>query len=419
MTNHDATDKDVQKTYPVIPNEVDWKFLKDFSRVIPGLSGIMDEDGHIIKYFGTIAECNEIKSSQRLYLKDLLPNDLSERILQAAKEVLQQERMLDSVFECYSHGKRKIVECRLSSMVYPFEGRRMLAFHLADITARRRTEAALTQSYERQRRSDLINDIISGRIQPAFIRSNIALHRLDLLEPMSCLLIQLCEQTEAEDEKSQQALLEFQIIKDAIVDMLTERKAIAWNAAEGIGLFFLSTQPGNKQADSAFAREIYDRIMQVYPYIHIRIGISGFDRSYDLVRQYRQAAEAAQLCLIDADKYKVFHYDDIGMYPLLVRLVGEGETSRFVDKMLGRLLEYDQRNRTDFTETLEILIKSENIADAAKRLFIHRKTVVYRKKRIEEILELSLDEFDNKLMLVTALKLWRLREKEPKKIRLS
>ena len=54
--------------------------------------------------------------------------------------------------------------------------------------------------------------------------------------------------------------------------------------------------------------------------------------------------------------------------------------------------------------TLEVILHTDNLTTVAKRLYVHRQTVLFRKNRIETVLGVSLDNFETRLALGMALK---------------
>ena len=78
----------------------------------------------------------------------------------------------------------------------------------------------------------------------------------------------------------------------------------------------------------------------------------------------------------------------------------------FSDEMLGALLVYDEKNRADFTETLEVYLEeNEDTAATLARLYIHRNTLAYRLHRIEEITGKSMDDAEVRLDFRLAFKI--------------
>ena len=59
---------------------------------------------------------------------------------------------------------------------------------------------------------------------------------------------------------------------------------------------------------------------------------------------------------------------------------------QFMEEVLGSLLDYDTKNKTQLVETLWIYFESGcNMIKAAEELFSHKNTVKYRLQRIQEI----------------------------------
>jgi DNA-binding PucR family transcriptional regulator len=78
--------------------------------------------------------------------------------------------------------------------------------------------------------------------------------------------------------------------------------------------------------------------------------------------------------------------DDLGPYALLYPLWGTPESRRFVAGILGDLPAHDTRHGGDLLPTLLAYLRHGGAAgDAAADLGIHRNTLAYRLRRIEEL----------------------------------
>ena len=68
---------------------------------------------------------------------------------------------------------------------------------------------------------------------------------------------------------------------------------------------------------------------------------------------------------------------------------------------MSRLLEESDRlQHTEYRKTLEAFFKNnQNISDTAAQLHIHRNTAIYRLGKIEELLEVNLDDYRVRLQL--------------------
>ena len=85
------------------------------------------------------------------------------------------------------------------------------------------------------------------------------------------------------------------------------------------------------------------------------------------------------------------------------------ELRNFADLVWGLYLE-DQRNATHFIDTLDIYIKCRfNMTKTASMLYLHRNSLAYRIKKIEDILGIAIDQQQDVLRIqlsICALKLY-------------
>ena len=67
--------------------------------------------------------------------------------------------------------------------------------------------------------------------------------------------------------------------------------------------------------------------------------------------------------------------------------------------MLGPLLEYDRKHRTDFVRTIRAYLSNNNsLQSTAKELFVHVNTAAYRIQRIQSITGLELGKTEDCLL---------------------
>jgi purine catabolism regulator len=113
--------------------------------------------------------------------------------------------------------------------------------------------------------------------------------------------------------------------------------------------------------------------------------VAGPGRIPDAAREARLAVQAAR-----SAKRHVLHYDD-NAEPFMPRTVAEANTA--VNRILGPLLEYDEHNNADLVHSLEEFLRANRSWQrAAEALFVHKQTLVYRIKRVEELTGRRLDD---------------------------
>lgn len=97
------------------------------------------------------------------------------------------------------------------------------------------------------------------------------------------------------------------------------------------------------------------------------------------------------------------HLDD-----LLWGLREHADVQVFADSQLGQLVDYDLRRQQSLVHTLEVYCRhGGRKAETARALFLERQTLYYRLRRIQEILDVDLDDEDTRLSLHLALRMRR------------
>jgi hypothetical protein len=137
----------------------------------------------------------------------------------------------------------------------------------------------------------------------------------------------------------------------------------------------------------------------------IAFGIGGMAIGVDGVRRsYYEAGHALDIARRTSGHH-LLRYDRMGVWQLLVALPETETLAAFWRMTLAPLLENDTVNN-EFLETLEHFFAANgNLTEAARRLNLHRNTLMYRLGRIESLLGGSLDDPDRRLALHLALKI--------------
>jgi len=98
----------------------------------------------------------------------------------------------------------------------------------------------------------------------------------------------------------------------------------------------------------------------------------------------------------------------MGVYRLLSLLAGSPELRKFYYETLGELADHSAHNN-EFIATLEAFFEEHgNLTRTAKRLHVHRNTLLYRMDRIKEISRLDLDNPETRLAVHLALRIRRI-----------
>lgn len=140
--------------------------------------------------------------------------------------------------------------------------------------------------------------------------------------------------------------------------------------------------------------------------------ISGIGRSYhdptELFRSYQEAKVARELGLLMDLEYPFFR--DLGLVQILYNHDLQELKEYYLDT-LGPLETYDKKHESNLMETLEIYIRNQcDLSKSADNLFLHRNSLRYRLKKIEEILNIDLNDMDHTLNLIIALKIKQIKK---------
>lgn len=126
----------------------------------------------------------------------------------------------------------------------------------------------------------------------------------------------------------------------------------------------------------------------------------------DFAKSYQQAKE-----LIPKKDYlprsrnkKVISASVMGLYKFMFNSGNQGEIFEYCTEKLRPLEEYDHANGTELIETCwAYYLNGFSIAATADDMFIHRNTLQYRLKKIEELVSFSLDDYVEFLDLINCI----------------
>ena len=94
----------------------------------------------------------------------------------------------------------------------------------------------------------------------------------------------------------------------------------------------------------------------------------------------------------------------MGIYKYLFNSGNHSEILEYCNNKLRRLEEYDHANGTFLINTLEsYYMCGFNVGKTAEALYIHRNSLQYRLKKIEEIMDMSLDDSMEYLDIVNCI----------------
>jgi PucR family transcriptional regulator, purine catabolism regulatory protein len=155
-------------------------------------------------------------------------------------------------------------------------------------------------------------------------------------------------------------------------------------------------------------RSIQDKIVTTYEQT-LSFGVSNLCQSFIQVQTAYQEAVEALSHGERSKKTNFIHYFQTKDLMELLRLVPEKEINTFYNYTFKDFSAIKPEEKDTLLQTLSVFLETHcQISETAKRLFIHRNTVVYRIDKCEELLGKSLKDPETTLQLRIAFQLQKL-----------
>lgn len=158
-----------------------------------------------------------------------------------------------------------------------------------------------------------------------------------------------------------------------------------------------------KQVQRIF-QKICKQDMQVY------VGIGDVVmRLQDLEDSYEHAMVAYQLTKT-AIATNLLVYDELGVYKVLSDLRHEDTGEAFIREVLGELIDYDEKENTDYLDILKAFFENEcSIVHTAQAMYCHKNTMNYKMNKVKEILGYDIMSNENRTRIMVALYFMKMR----------
>jgi len=150
----------------------------------------------------------------------------------------------------------------------------------------------------------------------------------------------------------------------------------------------------SRQDDVLLTDDFIDSVSKQLEFADMICGVSNpFCDMADFSLYYKQACEAIKFSKRFSLPGRIFAYWQFSGYHLLEIASQTMDLHSFCDPRLKRILDYDAENHTQYTITAyQYLRSNRDPALTAKQLNVHRNTVDYRIKRIEELFEINFND---------------------------
>ena len=155
---------------------------------------------------------------------------------------------------------------------------------------------------------------------------------------------------------------------------------------------------------------IQESIKGKWENMSVSMGIGNVYGDLELMKRSLAEAEwALKAVKIRNQNGQLVFYKDIGLYTLLFNIQDKEVLKQYYLDSLGSILEYDKINDSCLTATLETYLEQNcNITTTSQMLFLHRNTLKYRLKKIEELLGCDLHDLSHCTKLQLALEVGKI-----------
>ncbi len=156
---------------------------------------------------------------------------------------------------------------------------------------------------------------------------------------------------------------------------------------------------------SIIVEQLRKRMNEVYDDLFVAAGpLLGHSRLLDdAIRLVDKTMEIGRKLRKDETFYT---YDKLGIYEILIGLTADEHVQSYADTLLSPLL---QSATKELLDTLQMYLNENgNVTKTSEKLFIHRRTLTYRLQKIQELLNVNMDDAEIRFILQFCLKIKQL-----------
>jgi sugar diacid utilization regulator/putative methionine-R-sulfoxide reductase with GAF domain len=287
-------------------------------------------------------------------------------------------------------------------------GRRRALEHGSTVLALELSKERAAAEVERRLRGDLVEEVLAGGLQPDEAeRVARQAERLGHRLPQRAWVVVL----EPDDDETELALAargQQDRLDAALSDLVRSRLPGTLTLVRSASAVFLV--PDEVAADLATVEKLAAQVLTAAAPVMkpgtASVGIGNLANGVsELARSHVEARQAVRLTRRAGGRGRVASYRALGAFRLLLEVQSPEALRRFVDELLGTLLQYAKSRDTPLLETLEALSAARWVRRAAARkLGIHINSMTYRVERIQSLTGLQLDDPETRVAISIALR---------------
>ncbi|MET3681935.1 purine catabolism regulator [Alkalibacillus flavidus] len=155
-------------------------------------------------------------------------------------------------------------------------------------------------------------------------------------------------------------------------------------------------------------RRLHDQLAHVY--FAWGIGLHG-DGMRAFYESYQEARTALDIHTEEHGFGERTFFEETKVNRLLMNIAGNDALIEMVQETVSPLIDYDRKRQTDLIHTFMTYQKYKgNVSQTARALNLHRQSLLYRLRNIEQLTGLTLVDADDSFMLELSVRLWLLKQ---------
>jgi purine catabolism regulator len=285
---------------------------------------------------------------------------------------------------------------------------RIILHNVVTVTALELVKKKAVAETEKRLAGDFFDELIASDLYEEEIARRLAFFGLAPQSPHLIVLVDIDDAEAAAGERSEAAALDVKERLHWTVDEFMARHDVLCISASRSDSVVILVQPRKMDAPEVIklAGELQAVIGEMLPEISVSLGIGRPHRQLtDLRQSYYEASYAIKIRRLKGEPHVIASFDDLGSYGLLLGLQDTLSLQVFYDSVLGKLQDYDEQNSSDLVKSLACFLEANgHWGDAAEKLYVHRHTLRYRMKRVEEITGRDLNQSQDRMEFWLALK---------------
>lgn len=280
--------------------------------------------------------------------------------------------------------------------------------HTATIVALEFLKQRIVYETERQIRVDLLEDIISGN----FRSEEDVIHRaarlgFDISDRTAIFVIQFAMAAEKghdanlEHQQKNELFKLIQKLSDAYLGgamLLIKSDSI-------VGLMKIPSSGDMTPLGKAMSK-MKVKAIDKFPKLKMSVGIGCSAGDVSQIRKsYKEALDALCIANLMYESNTIMFFEGLGAFPFLFELEQSSNMRCFFERIIGKVIQYDRKNNSELIKTLTYYFKYDcNLRVTSERMYIHKNTVLYRIRKVEELTDLKLTNPEHRFNLQLALK---------------